>query len=565
MNESNDRFAQQIISHLVSHGVRRICMAPGSRSSPLIVAAARDSRLEKFVHFDERSVAFHAYGYAKSSKSPVAIITTSGSAAGNVYPAVMEAFHDHVPLIVITADRPTELRDCMANQACDQVKFFGNYVRHYAEIPAAEPGLSDEWLGAVVAQAVYRATEIPPGPVHINCQFREPFSWNNPSETPPSTHYEPSHAMIASSTINKWAERLSSAERGVIIAGHMPSSRKQAAILSLAEKLDWPVFPDLMSGLRSETSHTAMIPYYVDLLKQMKELKPDFILHLGDRLISKPLQVWLQESKASTYLMVADHPFRYDTSHQATHRIMTDPHIFCEQLLHLVHTRVSWLSQWKNLSHLVEGHIDTVVSPLSEPGLIRYLHHHLPPHFALYFANSMPVRDADRLFFPRLHRGPIFGQRGLSGIDGNIATAIGIAEGIGRPLVAILGDQAALHDLNSLAQLKNTKIPVILLVVNNSGGGIFSFLPVAQHKDVFEDYIAGAHSWQFSHAAKLFNIPYQSLSDLSELHRALREEKTTLIEFTSNREENVASHQAIDQRISEIIQHFGEVFTTQRG
>lgn len=558
----NDRFAQQIITHLMNQGVRRVCLSPGSRSSPLAVAAAREPRLEKLVHFDERSMAFHAYGYAKASRTPVAIITTSGSATGNLFPAVMEASHDQVPLIILTADRPTEFQGCMANQTCDQVKLFGNYVRFFAQIPAVEPALSDAWLGSTIAHAVFRATQSPQGPVHLNCQLREPFFSEEKFEAPASTQYEPCHAMVASTTIQRWAEKLSSFEKGVIIAGAMPFSRKHGSILALAEKLDWPVLPDLMSGLRCETSYSALIPYYVDLLKTLSDLEPDCVLHFGDRLISKPLQTWLSNLKTSTYLMVADHPLCYDTFHQATHRITTDPHIFCEQLLPLIHPRVSWLNRWKSLSHLLEGHLDSAIAPFSEPGLIRYLHHHLPSHFALYFSNSMPVRDADRLFFPRLHRGPIFGQRGLSGIDGNIATAIGLAEGALRPLIAILGDQAALHDLNALAQLQSSKVPVILLVINNGGGGIFSFLPIAEQKDVFEEYIAGAHNYQFSKAAELFHIPYLHLSDLSELHKVLREEKTILIEFSSNRQENLIIHQAIDQKSREILEHFGPVFTS---
>ena len=545
------------MTHLVRQGVRKVCLSPGSRSSLLASAAAREPKLEKFIHFDERAMAFHAYGYAKGSKSPVAIITTSGSAVGNVFPSIMEASHDHVPLIVLTADRPHELQDCMANQTCDQVKIFGNYVRWQAEIPAHEPQLSDQWLGTTVAQAVFRSMLPPHGPVHLNCQFREPFFSGEKFETPISTHYEPTHSMIATATLHKWAEKLSSYKKGVIIAGSMSPSKRNAAIFQLAEKLDWPVIPDLMSGLRSEMSHLTLIPYFIDLLKSMVDFDPDCIVHLGDRLISKPLQAWIAAVKPSTYLMIADHPLRSDTFHKVTHRIMTDPSLFCEQLLPLIHPQMSWLADWKSLSYLIEGHIDSSITPFSEPGLIRYLHHHLPSHYAIYFSNSMPIRDADRLFFPRLPRGPIYGQRGLSGIDGNIATAIGLAEGAGRPLVAVLGDQAALHDLNSLAQVRRSKMPVIFIVINNSGGGIFSFLPLNRQKDIFEEYIAGAHDWKFSKAAEMFHIPYIPLTNFEELHKALREEKTTLLEFTSSREQNVLIHEAIDQKSREVIKHFG--------
>jgi 2-succinyl-5-enolpyruvyl-6-hydroxy-3-cyclohexene-1-carboxylate synthase len=554
----NDRFAQQIIAHLVNHGVRRLCFSPGLRSSPLALSAAREPRLEKLIHFDERSMAFHAYGYAKGSKTPVAILTTSGSAAGHVFPAVMEAYHDHVPLIILTADRPTELQDCMANQACDQVKFFGPYVRWYAEIPVAQPGLSDEWLGTTVAQAIFRATQSPPGPVHLNCQFREPFFTSETYHPSPSTHYEPSYPRVAPATVQKWAEKLSSFQKGVVIAGGMPALQRTDSILPFAEKLGWPVLADLTSGLRTQASQATLIPYYVDLLKSVSHLQPDCILHLGDRVTSKPLLTWISESKPSTYLMVANHPFRHDPFHQVTHRIMTDPQLFCDELLPLISTSTCSLEEWKSLSGLLEENLETVISPLSEPGIIRYLHHHLPSHYALYCSNSMPVRDADRLFFPKLHRGPIFGQRGLSGIDGNIAAAIGLAEGTERPLVALLGDLAALHDLNSLAQLRHSKIPVILLVINNGGGGIFSFLPsLVQHaepQEIFEQYIAGAHEWTFSKAAEMFKIPYLALSDPAQLHQALREEKTILIEFFSSRANNVISHQAIDEKSREVLE-----------
>jgi 2-succinyl-5-enolpyruvyl-6-hydroxy-3-cyclohexene-1-carboxylate synthase len=555
----NDRFATQIITHLVNNGVSKICLSPGSRSSLLAVAAAREPRLEKFVHFDERSMAFHAYGFAKASKTPVAIITTSGSAIGNIFPAIMEASHDHVPLIVLTADRPAELQGTMANQTCDQVKLFGSYVRWYAELPTVEPQLSDSWLGTTIAQAVFRSMLPPHGPVHLNCQFREPYFSGEQFETPTSTHYETSHSIVADTTVHKWAEKLSSYKKGVIIAGHMPPTKKHGAIFSLAEKLDWPVIPDLMSGLRSEMSHSTLIPYYVDLLKSIKDLGPDCILHLGDRLISKPLLTWLAESNPSTYLMVASHPLRHDPFHKVTHRIMTDPSLFCEQLLPHIHPQVSWLSEWKVLSQLIEGHLDESIAPFSEPGLIRYLHHHIPPHYALYFSNSMPIRDADRLFFPRLHRGPIFGQRGLSGIDGNIATAMGLAEGIGRPLIAVVGDQAALHDLNSLAAAKRCKFPVIFIVINNGGGGIFSFLPIKEQDDVFEDYIAGAHPWEFSKAAEMFHIPYTRLSNFGELHKALREEKTAILELPSDRAQNLLIHETIDKKSQELIEHFGAI------
>lgn len=535
------RFASQIISQLVFQGVRRICLSPGSRSSPLAAAAARESRLEKLIHFDERSMAFHAYGYAKASRTPVAIITTSGSATGNLLPAVMEAFHDHVPLILLTADRPSELYGCMANQTCDQVKLFGNYVRYFAQIPAAEPNLPDAWLRAVVAEAVFQARESPAGPVHLNCQFREPFSFKEKFELQTGTTYEDAHQTISKETAQKWAERLSFYRKGIILAGAMSPS-DHASIFALAEKLDWPILPDLMSGLRVD--HPNAISYYTDILKLYPDLQPDCVLHLGDRLVTCP------SFNPETYVMVAGHKERCDHRHLVTHRLSLCPSVFCRELLPFISSQTSWLSDWKALSHCIEKNLN--IPHFSEPGIIRYLHTHLPSHFSIYFSNSMPVRDATRFFFPPDRR--IFCQRGLSGIDGNIAAAIGLAEGARTPLVAVLGDQAALHDINALAQLQQSKVPIILLVINNGGGGIFSFLPIAEQKDIFETYQAGAHNWEFSKAAELFRVPYLKMTSMEELGEALGEEQTILIEFPSNREENVRVHREIDRNLKQVLE-----------
>ena len=545
----NDLYAKQIIQHLVEQGVRRVCLSPGSRSTPLALALAQEERLEKMVHFDERGAGFHAYGYAKGSKTPVALIVTSGTAVANLFPAVMEAALEEVPLIVITADRPPELRDCGANQTCDQVKLFGNYVRWYGEIPCADSNIPVGFIGSTLAQAVYRATHAPKGPVHINCLFREPFLSQIDFATLPSVHYEQVHTTLSLPLIEQWAKKLSQREKGVIVVGSLSSPRSLKSILALAEALDWPLIPDILSGVRSEGIHSNVIPYHDLVLQVTPHLKPETILHLGDRLVSKQTLQWIEHSQPSLYLMVNDTPTRNDPSHLLTHRIQCDPPLFCEQIISHLKRRVSWLDSWKTVSPIIEGHIDEYIPPNSEPGLIRFLHHHLPPHYALFLGNSMPIRDANNFFFPRFHRGPIFGKRGTSGIDGNIASVIGLAEGLKRPTVAILGDQTALHDLNSLAQLQKCKVPVTLLVVNNFGGGIFSFLPAVQNSPFCEDYFAAAHAWNFEHAAHMFKIPYIATSDPTTLRKIFREEKSHLVEFRTNRKDNFLLHKEIAEKI----------------
>ncbi len=426
----NDAYAKQIVSHLVQQGVRHVCISPGSRSTPLAYAFSQEEKLEKLIHFDERGAGFYAYGYAKASKTPVVLLVTSGTAVANLFPAVMEAFEDEVPLIVITADRPPELRDCGANQTSDQVKIFGDHVRWYFEIPCPDTAIPSGFIGSTIAQAIYRATQSPKGPVHLNCLFREPFLSDSDQEFLPSTYYEPTHHTLSTSSIEQWAKKLSSCERGVIIVGSMTTSRSLKSLFALAEMLDWPILPDIISGIRSEGLHKNVIPYYDMVLKLVPHFRPDCVLHFGDRLVSKPLSQWLKQAAPPIYAMVADHPKRHDPTHTLTHRFQTDPTIFCEQLLSWIPRRISWLSHWKAVSQVIEGHIDEFIPPASEPGLIRFLLHSLPPHYGLFFANSMPIRDAEQFFFPRFHRGPIYGKRGTSGIDGNIAMIVGLAEGL---------------------------------------------------------------------------------------------------------------------------------------
>ena len=410
----NDLYAQQIVHHLVHQGIRRIFISPGSRLTPLVYAIAKEERLEKSVHFDERGAAFHAYGYAKGSKTPTVLLCTSGTAIAHFFPAVIEASAEEVPLLVISADRPPELRDCGANQTCDQVKFFGSYIRWYFEIPCPDSNTPSGFIGSTIAQAIFRATHTPKGPVHLNCLLREPFLSGNTATILSSTHYDPVCLTLSSSLCEQWAKRLASYERGVILVGSFASHRSLKSIFSLAEHLDWPILSDITSGLRSEGMHPNVIPYYDAVLKIIPDLRPDCILHLGDRVVSKSVMQWVQKTEPPLYAMVAEHPFRHDPTHTLTHRVQCDPALFAELILPLLSRRISWLAEWKEVSRIIDGHLDEFIPFASEPGIIRFLHRHLPPHYALFAANGMPIRDADQFFFP-LSSGPDFREKGRLG------------------------------------------------------------------------------------------------------------------------------------------------------
>jgi 2-succinyl-5-enolpyruvyl-6-hydroxy-3-cyclohexene-1-carboxylate synthase len=538
----NISWAKEILHQLVLQGVDYFCLAPGSRSTPLAFAVSEDPRVKSLVHYDERGVAFHALGYAKATQKPVALISTSGTAVGNFLPAIMEASNSRVPLIVLTADRPPELRDVNANQTVDQVKVFHNFVRWQYDLPCPDAKLPKRFLSTTIGQAIHRAKT---GPVHLNCMFREPLFTDQQEEAffESPSFYEAIEQALPQEALELWSKKLSCIDKGVLIAGSYPTTRSLQPLLKLAERLDWPLLADIDSGIRSYGRSSALIPYFDLLYKTEPQIQAEAIVQFGDRLVSKSLLEWIEKQNFTFYCHVADHPERSDPKHQITHRISCDPVYFSEELLSRLPQKSSWLKEWKQQSQAIEERL-TFSNEISEPGIIRWIENALPADWALFFANSMPVRDAESFFFPKECRGPVFTSRGVSGIDGNIATVAGMSEGSGKPLFALIGDQTALHDLNSLPLLKKTSYPVILCIVNNSGGGIFSFLPIAKKAARFEEFWAAQHEFTFEHAAKLFQLPYYHPSSWKELNKIPFTE-SCILELTTDRAHNYLLHQEI--------------------
>lgn len=513
-------FTQELIHQLVLQGVEYFCIAPGSRSTPLAVAIAENKRARTFVHFDERGLAFHALGYAIATGKPAALVVTSGTAVANLFPAVMEAAMSHIPLILLTADRPPELRDSGGNQTVDQVKIFGTFTRWQVDLPCSCEELPHRFLATTLGQAVYRATASPAGPVHINCMFREPFFREEALiEQQPPCIYEPTTTRLDSASSHKWAEHLSNANRGVIVVGSLPQGVDLKPLLALAEKLDWPIFADISSGLRSLGRHPAVVPHYDLILKGREDLSIEMLLQFGDRFVSKTLATWIKKTNPPLYCHISDHPIRIDPGHQITHRICANPASFAEAMVEKIEKKDGWLGQWQAESGEIEQRLLFSDVEISEAGLIRWLSSHVPQQAAFFFGNSMPVRDGETFFYPSNSCGPVFTQRGVSGIDGNIATIVGLSVGSQKPIIGLIGDQTALHDLNSVAQIKKSPFPILIFIINNGGGGIFSFLPVQQHTsfETFETYFANSHSFSFEHAAPLFHLPYYHPKSWEEL------------------------------------------------
>ncbi|HSX12548.1 MAG TPA: 2-succinyl-5-enolpyruvyl-6-hydroxy-3-cyclohexene-1-carboxylic-acid synthase, partial [Rhabdochlamydiaceae bacterium] len=388
----NDRWAALLIDLLVQQKVDYFCLSPGSRCTPLAIALANHPKAKTFVHFDERGAAFHALGYAKATGKPAAIISTSGTAAGNLFPAVMEAALSHTTLIVITADRPPELRDVSANQTVDQVKLFGTYARFAVDLPPPSHAISDVYLATLVAQSVFISLQPPHGPVHLNCMYREPLFSTEPLilSSQPVLNYETSSLQPSEEQLQRWAENLSQYEKGIILVGNLPHTMEKESLLALSKKLGWPLLPDIFSGLRT---HTDAIGNHDLILKGIPEMPLEVVLHLGDRILSKTLSEWMKKTAPKRYFQVIDHPLRSDPAHQVTDRLLCAPDTFCTRLLPLIAKKESWLEEWQHHNQTVKEALEDCFdsnAPISEPSLFFFLQTKWP----LFLANSMPVRDA---------------------------------------------------------------------------------------------------------------------------------------------------------------------------
>jgi 2-succinyl-5-enolpyruvyl-6-hydroxy-3-cyclohexene-1-carboxylate synthase len=577
---ANRLWAGLIVEELVRTGVEFFCVAPGSRSTPLVAALASNPKAKNLVHFDERGAAFAALGYARATGRPAAWITTSGTAVANGLPAVVEAATDAVPMILLTADRPPELRETGANQTVIQPDIFGGYARWSFDLPAPEPNLDPAMVLTTVDQAVYRARRAPKGPVHLNLMFREPFlpdpeedlgeelptpaRWRRSGE--PYTRYVASGPALDPEEVQRLWEALRPVKRGLVVAGRLKSRKQGEAALRLAETLGWPLLPDVGSQVRLGTTSGNLAAYH-DALLESEPFKqahaPEAVLHVGGRALSKRLERFLVRSCPNPYIVVRENPFRLDPGHQVTHSVEADVVGFCDALTQAAGENPpvvpTWSVGWREASERVDLYLERLfvgAKELNEPLVARLISRHIPEGHGLCVASSMPIRDVDTFAATDGAIVPVAANRGASGIDGTVATAAGFARGSGRPVTLLIGDLALLHDLNSLAMLRG--LPVVVVVLNNDGGAIFSFLPVARHKEFFEPYFGTPQGVSFEGAAKMFGLAYERPRTAGEFaetyHAASIRNAPALIEVRTDREENVALHRRLFSKISEATQ-----------
>lgn len=575
---TNSHWAQLMVEELVRCGCRYFVISPGSRSTPLVVAAARHPWVTASVCIDERGAGFHAVGYARATGSPAALVCTSGTALANYLPAAVEAAQDQVPLLVLSADRPPELHDSGANQTILQRGMLGQYVRWFTELPPPTPRIDPRVVLTTIDQAVFRCTADPAGPVHVNVPFGEPLE---PGPVPepllegmqgrrwcitkePFTAYRSASGEVpAAVSANELMPLIAESTRGLLVAGGMARGAG-AAVEALAGHLGWPLLGDAVSGARGSAGAQLLLQSPAG----RRTLSPDTVLHFGSHVVAKHYLTLLQAA-APRLVQIAPGPRRIDPSHSAALRIAAEPGRVARALAAGCPPRKP--SAYADEVRQVGARAAAVVAGWADeqPGMTEPVVARLaaaaaaaagPPPAGLFAAGSMPIRDLDTFSTPLPAGVAVAANRGASGIDGAVASAVGFAAGLRRPVVALLGDLSLLHDLPSLSQLGANPHGLVIVVVNNRGGGIFSLLPLAQVDEpgsdaLFERYFATRHDIGFEPVAAGFALHYGCPQTPAHLERCLAaamlraaDGDSTLLEVATDRGSNAAVHRELSMR-----------------
>ncbi|HEX4690590.1 MAG TPA: 2-succinyl-5-enolpyruvyl-6-hydroxy-3-cyclohexene-1-carboxylic-acid synthase [Solirubrobacteraceae bacterium] len=566
------------VDELARCGMRESCTSPGSRSTPLVLSLVADERIRSTSHIDERSGAFFALGLAKASGRPVALACTSGTAAANYVPAVIEAHEARVPLLVLTADRPPELRQLGAGQAIDQVKLYGSAAKWFVEVDAhAATPERVRWLRQLACRAYWTALDGRPGPVHLNFSLREPLVLDHPLEadepggggrdggrpwvTRPRAVVEPSAAALEG-----LSAELKTRRRAVLVAGRAERDPKLGEALgAFAERARIPLLADPLSGGRRGP---AAIAHYDALLRDpgwAQEHAPDLVIRVGDLPTSKPLRQWLHGLDGALQVALDPEGAWQDPAGAVGTIVAADPRRTIEALSDRLPRRrdPNYLERFKRADHAAATAIAHVLGAagVSEPRIAAELGARLPEAATLLTASSMPIRDVET-FFPARHAPPrVLANRGANGIDGTVSTAFGIAAAARGPVIALLGDVALAHDVGGLLAARRTRTKLTIVLLDNDGGGIFDFLPVSrtEPREAYVEHVATPHGLDFAHAAALYGCGYEAVADMdgfrAALERALAGERTSIVAVRTDRPANVALHAEVWDAVARSVRH----------
>jgi 2-succinyl-5-enolpyruvyl-6-hydroxy-3-cyclohexene-1-carboxylate synthase len=574
---ANTALASAFAEELARGGLRHAVVSPGSRSTPLAVALWRQPEMEVTVIVDERSAGFFALGAAQASGEPVALLCTSGTAVVNYHPAVCEADESALPLVVLSADRPPELRGIGAGQTIDQIKPFGSSVRWFCEVGTHEAG--DEGLlhyRSVACRALAAARgQIRPGPVHLNLPWREPLAPvavegaitatdplalqgrdGRPLTAVTRVDLEPSAFLL-----DEMAGHIADATSGVIVAGRQRDPELREPLAHLARVCGFPILAEPTSQLRcGPHDRSRVIATYDQLLRDQRfarSVAPDLVLRFGEMPTSKPLRAWLAASGADQ-IVVDPHGGWNDPTRRAAAILRADPTELAAGWAARLENEPraapeDWLDAERTAREVLRAELENA-GPTSEPALQLALGTAHRDGDLVYTASSMPIRDQEA-FLPASETDALFlSNRGANGIDGLISSGIGAAHASGRPTTIVSGDLGLLHDVGGLAALRDVSTPVRIVVVDNDGGGIFHFLPQegAMAGEEFEALLGTPRGVEVERAAALFDLPHRRLDSLGELGDAL-DAGTGLIEVKVDRQTNVELHRRLTERVHEAL------------
>ena len=570
-------FVDAFVDELARCGLKHACICPGSRSTPLAVLLHRHPGIKVWMHLDERSAAYFALGQAKAMRQPVAVLGTSGTATLNFAPAVAEAFYARLPLLVLTADRPPELQEVGAPQTIDQSRLYGRHVKRCVEMPLPEGGpVAVRYVRTAASRAMADCRAERPGPVHVNFPFREPLIPIGPDDMPAKRGTAPLVTVaqglqaLRPADVADLAAQLRGVQRGLIVCGPQDDPAFPGAVVQLSRELQFPLLADVLSQVRRGTYDVScIIDSYDALLRDSqvaRDLVPDLVLRFGATPVSKPLQLFLQSLTTCRQMLIAPPDDWHDPALVATDRVQVDPRTLCEALLpnlektrrQGVSTASAWRRKWERLNAQARAVLKECLSEnraLSEPKVFADLEAVLPPDATLFAGNSMPVRDLDSFFAAGARPARFLANRGASGIDGVVSTALGVSSVSSGPCVLVIGDLSLYHDMNGLLAAKQHGLQVTIVLLHNDGGGIFSFLPQAETVESFEDLFGTPHGLDFRHAAKLYGLDYCEPEDSQAFRTALQKSfhtpGVTMIAVHTNRDANARLHRDIWQAVSE--------------
>ncbi|KTG07522.1 2-succinyl-5-enolpyruvyl-6-hydroxy-3-cyclohexene-1-carboxylic-acid synthase [Haloferax profundi] len=570
----NTLWARTFVDELARTDIDAVCIAPGSRSTPLTEAFDRHDDIETFSLLDERSAAYFALGRARRTGTVTPIVCTSGTAAANFHPAVIEASQARVPMLVLTADRPPEIRDSGANQTVDQEKLYGDAVRWYKDMP--EPEATDRKLRSLrttAARAVSEATGVDAGPVHLNFPFRKPLEPTHvegdvPTDldsvaldgregATPYVRTTKGAPELSEDHLRKLADDLS-VDRGLIVAGPAdPPGFNTEAIAAFAHATGFPIVADPLSGLRfgGHTRTTTVLGGYDAYLDDRVTADwpdPEVVVRIGASPTSKPLRKYLARTDARQYLVDPTGGWR-EAEFTATDLVEAEPSVLAWRLSQLVRNRpdTEWNQLWTDAE---AAHWDAVDDETAafEGRLAADVAELAPEPSTIFVSNSMPVRELDRFARPSTKSRTVLGNRGASGIDGIVSSALGAGSAVTDHLTLLTGDLAYFHDMNGLLSLGRLGVDATIVLVNNDGGGIFHMLPIEDYEPPFTDQFKTPHGLDFAATEDLYDLSFASVEvdDFRDAYaESVASDGTDVIEVRTDAESSHRVRDDIRERV----------------